>query len=112
MWIWKKNAPKNKDDNIPAEEIDWAYRINKKQLRDITKTTELRHFCEVQHLKYVAHITRSDNDSIQKKLLFCETSGNRWRGLASYVGVDETQLRKNMMDKNEFNRLINEIMKW
>ena len=66
----RKNVPKNKDDNIPAEEIDWAYRINNKQLRDITKTTELRHFCEVQHLKYVAHITRSDNDSIQKNLFF------------------------------------------
>ena len=26
----RKNVPKNNDDIIPPEEIDWAYKINKK----------------------------------------------------------------------------------
>ena len=106
----RKNVPKSKDEIIPVEEINWAYKINNQMLREITKTTELKHFCEMQHLKYVAHVIRNDNNSIQKRLLFCDTRSNRWKRLASYIGVDETQLRKTMMDKNKFNRLVNELM--
>ena len=85
----RKNVPKSNDDIIPPEEIDWAYKINDKELFEITKTTELKHFCEIQYLKYVAHIERSGNYSLQKQLLCCETAGNRWRRKASYIGVDE-----------------------
>ena len=106
----RKNVPKSKDEIIPAEEINWAHKINNQMLREITKTTELKHFCEMQHLKYVAHVIRNDNNSLQKPLLFCDTRSNRWKRLTSYIGVYEIQLRKTMMDKNKLNRLVNELM--
>ena len=75
------------------------------------KTTELKHFCAIQHFKYVAHIVRSGTNTIQKQILFCEAHGNRWKRMASYVGVDETQLCKAMMCKIEFNRLVKHLVK-
>ena len=106
----RKNVPKKKDEVIPNEEIDWAYKNNNNKLHEITKTNELKHFCETQHLKYIAHIVRSENDTIQKQLLFSETNRNRWRRMALYVGVDEIQLRRTMMCKNDFNKLLNNLM--
>ena len=39
-------------------------------------------------------------------MLFCEANGNCWKRMASYVGVDETQLHRAMMCKIQFNRLV------
>lgn len=105
------NVPEYNEELIPAEQIDWTYKISNKRLLEITKTTELKHFCAIQHLKYVAHIVQSGNNTIQKQMLFCEPNGNRWRRMASYVGVDETQLRRAMMCTIQFNRLVKHLVK-
>ena len=44
-------------------------------------------------------------------MLFCEANGKRWKRMASYVGVDETQLRRDMMCKIEFNHLVKHLVK-
>ena len=69
----RMNAPTNKKDtSIPADEVEWSFNISNARLREITKTSEIIHFCQKQHLKYIAHIARLDNDSLQKQLLFCK----------------------------------------
>ena len=71
----KKNAPKNKkDQSIPEGEVDWSFKLSNEAIREITKTTEIKNFCDMQHLKYIAHVTRLENSSLQKQFLFCETS--------------------------------------
>ena len=40
-----------------------------------------------------------------------EVNGNRWKRMASYVGVDATQLRRDMMCKMQFNRLVKHLVK-
>ena len=109
----RKNAPKDKNDNsIPPEEIDWSFLLSNEKIREITKTTEIKHFCHAQHLKYIAHVTRLDNDSVQKQLLFCnfKNRSNRWGNLSKLTGVDETQLRRTMQDRKEFLQLLSHVI--
>ena len=110
----RRNAPKNKKDtSIPEDQLDWAYKINNKRLREITKTTEIKLFCQVQHLKYIDHITRSNNDSLQKQFLFLNNNNPccRWKKLANLIGIDESQLMKTMLDRKEFQRLLDHDFK-
>ena len=65
-FIWN-NAPKNnKDKSIPEEEINWSFKLSNDDIRKITKTSEIKDFCEIQHIKYIVHVTRTGNDSLQK----------------------------------------------
>ena len=108
----RKNAPTGSTNvDIVAEEIDWSFVISNKRVNEITKTTELKHFCEIQHLKYIAHITRLDNDSIQKQLLFCQSSNssNRWTKLSNITSIDEIQLRRNKIDRKKFKQLLSKL---
>ena len=68
----RKNAPKHKKKEVdPATpvilDLDWSFN---KDIRNITKTIPISEFCEIQHLKYIAHVIRLPNFAIQKQLLF------------------------------------------
>ena len=63
----RANAPMNKKDlSIPVEEIDWAYKFSNENIREITKSSCIKAFCEKEHLKYIAHVTRLGNNDLQK----------------------------------------------
>ena len=103
------NAPKNKKDLIPVEEIDWAYKFSNENIREITKSSSIKAFCEKQHLKYIAHVTRLGNNNLQKQFLFCttsKTSSSRWKKFSDMTGLDESQLRRKMIDRKEFQQLL------
>ena len=104
------NAPKNKKDkSIPEDEINWSFKLSNEDIRTITKTTEIKNFCDMQHLKYIAHVTRRENNSLQKQFLFCETSkttSRKWKKFAELTLLDESQLRRAMFDKIEFQKLL------
>ena len=106
----RRNAPKTKKDNsIPENEQDWAYKLSNEMIRKITRTTEIKTFCDKQHLKYIAHVTRLENSSLQKQFLFCSTSrtsSNRWKKLAAISQMDESQLRRVMVKRKEFQQLL------
>ena len=55
----RRNAPKNKEGQVDEK------------IREITKTNGIKLFCDIQHLKYIAHVTRLENNSL---VLFCEAS--------------------------------------
>ena len=108
----RKNAPKNKNDlSIPEEEIDWSYKLSNERIREITKSSSIKRFCEKQHLKYIAHVTRLGNECLQKQFLFCTTSrsSSRWKKFSDVTGMDESQLRRNMIDRKEFQRLLSKV---
>ena len=87
----RRNAPRHVDFN-PETETSWAYIISNDELKRITNTTDIKVFCKTQHLKYIAHVTRADNDSLQKQFLFfCRSASNRWRKLAYNFEIDEQQ---------------------
>ena len=66
----KKKAKKSGVTVPEPDGLDWAYVIDNENLRKITKTTNISSFCKIQHLKYIAHVTRLENDALQKQLLF------------------------------------------
>ena len=81
----EKNSPKNKKDkSIPENEVDWSFKSRNEAIREITKTTEIKNFCDMQHLKYIACVTRHENSSLQKQFLFCETSKSASRKWKSF----------------------------
>ena len=96
------------------ETLDWAYQITNKQLNKITNTTSIRSFCQIQHLKYIAHVTRLPNSALQKQFLFStQRPGThcRWRKMSSLLGIDESQIRCTMRQRPEFLRLLDKVLK-
>ena len=109
----RRNAPKNKKDtSIPKEEVDWSYKLSNEMIRKITNTNRIKNFCAIQHLKYIAHVTRLGNNSLQKQFLFCEASKNsssRWKKLSELTLLDESQLRRVMIKRKEFQQLLSNL---
>ena len=108
----RKNVPKNKNDtSIAPEAVDWSFVLSNEKIRKITNTTEIKHFCHIQHLKYVAHVSRLDNECLQKQLLFTTSShsSGRWGKLSKLTGIDESQLRRTMSDRKKFLQLLSHI---
>ena len=82
--------------------------LSNEALREITKTTEIKNFCDMQHFKYIAHVTRRENSSLQKQLLFSETSkssSKKWK-MFSEQKIFRSQLRLTKFDVSEFQKLL------
>ena len=109
----RRNAPKSqKDKSIPEEEIDYSYKLSNKDIMSITKTNGIKDFCDMQHFKYIAHVTRLNNNSLQKQFLFSEASKgsiSRWKKLSELTSLDESQLRRVMANRLEFTKLLSVV---
>ena len=70
-YLMARKKAKKSNINIPEPDgLDWAFVFSNENLRQITKRKSLTSFCKIQHLKYIAHVTRLENSSLQKQLLF------------------------------------------
>ena len=91
-------------------ELDWFFKYSNEDLRTITKTIPISDFCEVQYLKYIVHVSRLPNVSIQKQLLFTNErkkfSRNVWLKIETMLGLSTMQIQKKMRNKKEFMFLI------
>ena len=56
-------------DNEEEEDLDWRFVYNNQNILKITNSEPIQSFCQIQHLKYIAHITRLPNSAIQKLTL-------------------------------------------
>ena len=92
---------------------DWAYKFSDEDIYIITKTSKIANFAERQHLKFIAHITRLQNDEPQKIMCFTTSkkryARTQWSKLARSTGIDESNLRRNMYDRNGFKSWLTEI---
>ena len=111
----KKEAKKSGLDVPEPEGLDWAYVLNNENLRSITKTTNISSFCKIQHLKYIAHVTRLDNASLQKQLLFRtdrkKNSRDIWINMERDLSITKQQIQKTMQSKNKFMSLLHQVFK-
>ena len=109
----KKKAKKSGDTVPEPDGLDWAYVIDNENLRLITKTTNISSFCEIQHLKYIAHITRLENDALQKQLLFKlehkKYSRDPWIKMEKDLNISKEQIQKTMQNKQEFMSLLHQV---
>ena len=94
----RKKAKKSKTLVPEPDDLDWAYVYSNEKLREITKTAGITNFCKIQHLKYVAHVTRLNNDSFQKQLLFAidhkKYSRDRWIKFEKELGLSKMQIQQ------------------
>ena len=111
----KKEAKKSGLAVPEPEGLDWAFVLNNENLRSITKTTNISSFCKIQHLKYIAHITRLDNASLQKQLLFKtdrkKNSRDIWVNMERELNISKEQIQKTMQTKNKFMSLLHQVFK-
>ena len=64
MYLKARKEAKMSGKTLPEpDDLDWEYFYDNETLRKITKTTNISSFCKIQHLKYIAHVTRLDNSS-------------------------------------------------
>ena len=59
---WSRRTAENPDD------VEYAFRYTNNDIQRILKTTPLRDFVNEQYLKYIAHVSRMDNNAIPKKI--------------------------------------------
>ena len=101
-------------ENIEEEDIDWRFKLTNQNVLNITKSEPISKFCLGQHLKYIAHVTRLPNSSIQKQLLF-GTNKKRyardpWRKYEQVTGISKTQLQREMQNKQQFMSFLDDIL--
>ena len=113
-YIKAKKKAKKSGQSIPEpDDLDWAYQYDNDTLRTITKTSNITSFCKIQHLKYIAHITRLENSSLQKQLLFSTTkkkfARDPWIKAEKDLNISKLQIQKTMQNKKEFMSLIHQV---
>ena len=101
--IKRSRKSKNNTQMITKpEDLDWSYVYSNEQLKQITKTADISNFCKSQHLRYVARVTRLENDSFQKQILFsCDHkkfARDRWLKFEKELNISKTQ-SQTMMQK-------------
>jgi len=72
-------------------------------------TRSASNFCQQQHLRYLAHVCRMENDALKKQLLFApprKKEVSHWKRLANDYKIDESQLRRTLFDKKAVNKLL------
>ena len=89
------------------DEASFALQYTNKDVENIVKTTPLRDFINCQYLRYIAHICRSSNNEITKKMMFMIPSKKYYRDsflkIAGLLGgVSKTQALKATQSKQGF----------
>ena len=114
----RRDVPRDRDERQQRiennESMDWAYQVTNERLKKLTNTTSIKSFCQIQHLKYIAHVTRLPNSSFQKQLLFStQRPGTHchWRKISNLLGIDESQVRNTMQRSTEFLLLLDRVLK-
>ena len=56
---------------MPTEEraVDWRYRYSNTDILQLVHSVPIRNFYLMQHLKYIAHVTRLPNSAMHKQVL-------------------------------------------
>ena len=112
----RKNVPDNNNNRDDPQstrvegELDWSFMMSNADLREKTKTLPIKPFCFKQHLQYIAHICRLQNTELQKQLLFDTRSSGKWTKYENLLGLDAQQIRRTMMSKPDFKRLLDTVL--
>ena len=97
---------KRKETPEDTEEVDYSFVYTNNDVLMIMKTAPLCNFIQAQYLKYIAHICRSPNTSIPKKILFSKSNHkyyrDPWIKISDLLGVSVEQAKKLTQSRCEF----------
>ena len=91
-----------------ARDHNFIPKYSNENIYKICETKPASEFCQIQHLKFLAHVARMPNSAPQKQWLFTELPGSKdqWLPLARDLKLDPIQLRYTIFDKNKLNELL------
>lgn len=55
-----------------TEEINWAWKLNNKKILTVSKAEKLSDFINKRNVNWVAHVVRSSNETLTKRLMFVD----------------------------------------
>ena len=99
------NGFKRKEDSM-------AFQYSNADLVKMTGTEPLIQYIYEQRLKYIANVSRMENNDIRKQILFAKEnpkSRSIWKNFEKQCGIDKQQILRLMMDKNRFFNFISGI---
>ena len=106
----KRSKPKHATDILEPVDLDYAFVYSNNDLENITETSSISNFCKTQHLKYIAHVKRFSNDSLQKQVLFScdhkQHARDRWLKFKKQLNISRDQIQRTMQNKKEFSSLL------
>ena len=90
---------------------DYSFIISNQKLYEITRTVPLQDFIDKQFLKFQGHVTRLQNNKLQKQLQFMipevKNTQNLWNKCAKLLGgYDGIQTRRLMQSRAKFKQAI------
>ena len=90
------------------------FRYNSDTILHLTNSDPIRIFCQIQHLKYIAYVTRLPNYSLQKQVFF-RTNKKRyardpWLRYEEITNLSKHQLQRIMQEKQRFLALFDRIL--
>ena len=92
----RRNVPTDRSDIIAEEDLDWAFIYTNQDILRITKTHPIGTYCEHQHIKYIAHLTRQNNSFFPKRWLFANVTKtyvrDLWVTLEASTEMDKVRL--------------------
>ena len=109
-----RRSETNDEPNTEEDDLDWRFRYNKERIFELTLSDPIERFCQIQHLKYIGHITRLPNSAIQKQALFRTNrkrySRDPWTKYEEMTNMTKNQLQKEMQDRSRFPPLLESIL--
>ena len=110
----RRSRRSENDETETEENLDWRFVYNSKKVHDLTNSDPIENFCQIQHLKYIAHVTRLPNYSLQKQVLFRTNKKLRapdpWKKYERMTNMTKLQLQNEMQDKHGFPPLLESIL--
>ena len=106
---FKRVHPPNNDEPVNLELIDWRYKISNEQLHLLTKNISLEEYYQLQQQKWIAHVSRRENNDIIKILTFHTTKTSKiGRPIPSILErvIELSRLDKSQFLKDCFNKKI------
>ena len=98
----KERATRQEYERLHPDEVEnlnWGYKYNSSDILRTSKTTVIASFHEKQHMNFIAHLTRRENDEVQKVMCFATPRyGHRSHllRLAKVGGIEQMYLQKTM----------------
>ena len=101
---WARKPPESED------EVSYELKFKNEEIEEIVHTMPLSNFIEKQYLRYIAHVCRSPNTALTKKLLFAKASRPYYRDarirIANLLHMSIDQAKASTQSRSGFNEML------
>ena len=92
------------------EDENFSLLYSNKEVEKIVGTMPLRNATYIQHLKYIAHVCRSTNTLVTKKMLLAKPKKKNyrdpWLKIAKLLGTSTEQAKRLTQSRGEFAEVV------